>query len=137
MTLFFAPCFFQVHILDRIFLTLQTLKRYQVDLINWNSGCRLTGRSPDWKMTKSKFCIGVFDVKKQIVLLIALKQIFKSLILSFSSPIKHTQVSNKWVGINKRVVRRVDILIKFHKHVDPNGRVGLKICSSSRVLINE
>ena len=22
-------------------------------------------RPPDWKMTKSKFCIGVFDVKKQ------------------------------------------------------------------------
>ena len=27
----------------------------------------MTGRTrpPDWKMTKSKFCIGVFDVKKQ------------------------------------------------------------------------
>ena len=44
MTLFFAPCFFQVHILDLIFIKFQTLKKYQVDLINLNSGCRLTGR---------------------------------------------------------------------------------------------
>ena len=34
MTLFFAPCFFQVNILDLIFFKFQTLKKYQVDLIN-------------------------------------------------------------------------------------------------------
>ena len=33
MTLFFAPCFLQTHILD-LFLKFQTLKKYQADLIN-------------------------------------------------------------------------------------------------------
>ena len=37
-TLFFAP-----HIWDHIFLKLQTLQKYQVDLINQISGCRLIG----------------------------------------------------------------------------------------------
>ena len=34
MTPFFAPRFFQVHTLDLIFFKFQTLKKYQVDLIN-------------------------------------------------------------------------------------------------------
>ena len=39
----FCTLLFATHILD-LFLKFQTLKKYQVNLINQNSGCRLTGR---------------------------------------------------------------------------------------------
>ena len=48
-------------------------------------------------MTKSKFCIGVFDVKKQDFLLNMLKQIFKTLILSFFSPINTSYLTDSYI----------------------------------------
>ena len=42
--LVFCTLLFAADILDPVFLKFQTLKKYQVDLINYNSGWRLTPR---------------------------------------------------------------------------------------------